>query len=65
LNLAALDSGRSTAFFSKIMDSKIIFNHGWAEKRKAMLGQAKLALCFQIPLRAMRFRRDMEVACGG
>jgi len=23
--------------------------HGWAEKRRAMLGQAKLALCFQIP----------------
>jgi hypothetical protein len=26
--------------------------HGWAEKRKAMLGQAKLALCFQIPSQA-------------
>ena len=26
--------------------------HGWAEKRRAMLGRAKLALCFQIPLQA-------------
>jgi hypothetical protein len=26
--------------------------HGWAEKRKAMLGQAKLALCFKIPSQA-------------
>jgi hypothetical protein len=26
--------------------------HGWAEKRRAMLGQAKLALCFQIPSQA-------------
>jgi hypothetical protein len=25
---------------------------GWAEKRRAMLGQAKLALCFQIPSQA-------------
>jgi hypothetical protein len=38
-----------------------ILNHGWlgytrikekAEKRVAMLGQAKLALCFQIPSQA-------------
>jgi hypothetical protein len=38
-----------------------ILNHGWlgytrikekAEKRGAMLGQAKLALCFQIPSQA-------------
>jgi hypothetical protein len=26
--------------------------HGWAEKRRAALGQAKLALCFQIPPQA-------------
>jgi hypothetical protein len=26
--------------------------HGWAEKRRAMLGPAKLALCFQIPSQA-------------
>jgi hypothetical protein len=26
--------------------------HGWAEMRRAMLGQAKLALCFQIPSQA-------------
>ncbi len=38
-----------------------ILNHGWlgwarikekAEKRRAVLGQAKLALCFQIPSQA-------------
>ena len=43
----------------KIINSKIIFGttdgqdlHGWAEKRRAALGQAKLALCFQIPSQA-------------
>jgi hypothetical protein len=46
--------------FGKIIDSKIIVFgttdgqdlHGWAEKRRAMLGQANLALCFQIPSQA-------------
>jgi hypothetical protein len=43
----------------KIIDSKIIFGttdgqdlHGLMKKCRAVLGQAKLALCFQIPSQA-------------
>jgi hypothetical protein len=55
----ALDPGRSSLVSRHSILAKSFFGttdypdlHGWAEKRRAILGQAKLALCFQIPSQA-------------